>query len=44
MEMGEGQNRIVLWVKSDGYRKTMGEFARKVKEARSERVKATGDK
>ena len=41
---GEGQNRIVLWVKSDGYRKAMEEFARKVKEARSERVKATGDK
>ena len=43
-ETGEGQNQIVLWVKSDGYRKTMEEFARKVKEARSERVKATGDK
>ena len=44
VETGEGQNQIVLWVKSDGYRKAMEEFARKVKEARSERVKATGDK
>ena len=41
---GRGADRIVLWVKSDGYRKTMEEFARKVKEARNERVKATGDK
>ena len=40
----EGQDRVVMWVKRDGYRKAMGEFARKVKEARSERVKATGDK
>ncbi len=44
VETGEGQNQIVLWAKSDGYRKAMEEFARKVKEARSERVKATGDK
>ena len=43
-QTGEGQNQIVLWAKSDGYRKAMEEFARKVKEARSERVKATGDK
>ena len=44
MQEAEGQSRIVMWVKRDGYRKAMGEFARKVKEARSERVKATGDK
>lgn len=44
MQEAEGQSRIVMWVKKDGYRKAMGEFARKVKEARSERVKATGDK
>ena len=44
MPEAEGQSRIVMWVKRDGYRKAMGEFARKVKEARSERVKATGDK
>lgn len=44
MQEAEGQSRIVMWVKRDGYRKEMGEFARKVKEARSERVKATGDK
>ena len=44
MQEAEGQSRIVMWVKRDGYRKAMGEFARKAKEARSERVKATGDK
>ena len=44
MQEAEGQSRIVMWVKRDGYRKAMGEFARKVKKARSERVKATGDK
>ena len=44
MQEAEGQSRIVMWVKRDGYRKAMGEVARKVKEARSERVKATGDK
>ena len=44
MQEAEGQSRIVMWVKRDGYRKAMREFARKVKEARSERVKATGDK
>ena len=44
MQEAEGQSRIVMWVKRDGYRKAMGEFARKVKEARSEWVKATGDK
>ena len=44
MQEAEGQSRIVMWVKRDGYRKAMGEFARKNREARSERVKATGDK
>ena len=44
MQEAEGQSRIVMWVKRDGYRKAMGEFARKVKEARSERVKATDRK
>ena len=39
-----GQSRIVMWVKKDSYRKTMEEFAGKIREARSERVKATGDK
>ena len=34
----------MMWVKRDGYRKTMEEFSRKNREARSERVKATGDK
>lgn len=40
----EGQSRIVIWVKRDGYRKAMEEIDGKIREARSERVKATGDK
>ena len=44
MQEAEGQSRIVMWVKRDGYRKAMEEFSRKNREARSERVKATGDK
>lgn len=40
----EGQSRIVMWVKRDGYRKAMEEFAGKIREARSEREKTTGDK
>jgi len=32
-ETGEAQKRIVLWVKGDSYRKAMGEFAGKIKEA-----------
>lgn len=43
-QAAEGKSRIVMWVKRDGYRKTMEEFSRKNREARSERVKATGDK
>ena len=43
-QAAEGQSRIVMWVKRDGYRKAMEEFAGKIREARSERVKATGDK
>lgn len=43
-QAAEGQGRIVMWVKRDGYRKAMEEFAGKIREARSERVKATGDK
>lgn len=43
-EDGEKQSRVVMWVKRDGYRKAMEEFAGKIREARSERVKATGDK
>ena len=41
---GEGKNRVVMWVKKGSYRKTMEEFAGKIKEARSERIQATGDK
>ncbi len=41
---GGGENRVVMWVKKDSYRKTMEEFAGKIKEARSERIQATGDK
>ena len=33
-----------MWVKRDGYRKAMEEFAGKIREARSEREKTTGDK
>ena len=43
-QTAEGQGRVVMWVKRDGYRKAMEEFAGKIREARSERVKATGDK
>ena len=43
-QAAEGQSRIVMWVKRDGYRKAMEEFAGKIKEARSERIQATGDK
>lgn len=42
-ETGETMNQIVMWVKKDIYRKAMEEFAGKIKEARSERIKATGD-
>jgi len=42
-ETGEEQKRIVLWVKGYDYRKTMEEFAGKIKEARSERIKETRD-
>ena len=44
MQEAEGQSRIVMWVKRDGYRKAMEEFAGKIREARSEREKTTGDK
>ena len=43
-ETGDGQDVVVMWIKADNYRKIMGEFAGKIKEARSERVKVTGDK
>ena len=43
-QTAEGQGRVVMWVKRDGYRKAMEEFAGKIREARSERVKETGDK
>ena len=43
-QAAEGQSRIVMWVKRDGYRKAMEEFAGKIREARSEREKTTGDK
>lgn len=42
-EADEGQSRIVMWVKQDGYRKAMEEFAGKIKEARSGRIEETGD-
>ena len=43
-QAAEGQSRIVMWVKRDGYRKAMEEFAGKIREARSEREQTTGDK
>lgn len=43
-ETGEERKRIVMWVKGYDYRKAMEELAGKIKEARSERIKETGDK